>query len=88
VTAVDSSPDAVALARENSEQVERIGQHEADHGRGRQQQDVRSGRLPDSAPAEAPSPRGGNEPALGDGRHSSSFGREATHAPVFRILVI
>jgi hypothetical protein len=35
-----------------------------------------------------PPPRGDGDIALGDGGHWDSFGRESTHAPVFRILVI
>ena len=84
----DQLEQAVLLKGHLGQQIQRIGQDDADHRNRRRQQHIWSSRLPDAAPAEAPSPRGGDDPALGDGRHSSSFGREATHAPVFRILVI
>ena len=85
----DQLEEAVLLERHLDEQVQRIGQDDADGRNRRGQQRIGSSRVPDSLPCKAaPPPRGEWELALGDGRHSCSFGREATHAPVFRILVI
>ena len=85
----DQLEEAVLLERHPHEEVHRVPEDDADRHRRRREEGVGRSGVPEALPCQAsPPPRGEWELALGDGRQGCSFGREATHAPVFRILVI